>query len=134
MMIIVILAFVPLLFLVWRIFMSINYASHGTARVAVVACPHLVGNRMVLLSTKGEYSWAIRDYIAGAMLRSGNSRLTLSEIEADIAYSEKPAYRSVNRNAEWARELEQSSKGYFAKRYDPTSAPLQSTGTWKSFQ
>src|SRR6266700_2367728 len=104
--------------------MSINYAAHGTARVAIVACPHLVGNRLVLLSTKGEYSWALRDYITEGILRSGDSELTLSQIEADVSHSEKPAYRSVNRKSEWARELEQASKQHFDKRYDPRSPAL----------
>jgi len=111
--------------------MTINYAAHGTARVAVVSCPKLTGNRMVLLSTKGEYSWAIRDYISGLMLRSGESELTLSEIEAEISYSEKPTYRSVNRKAEWARELEQLSTGHFGKKYDPGRPALVSMGAWK---
>lgn len=112
--------------------MTIRYAAHGTARVAVVACPGLIGNRLVLFSTKGEYSWAIRDYIRGLMLRSGDSELTLSQIEADVTYSEKPTYRSVNRKGEWARELEQSSKSYFGKRYDPSTSALPSSGAWKA--
>jgi hypothetical protein len=111
--------------------MTIKYAAHGTARVGVVACPKLVGNRLVLFSTKGEYSWAIRDYIKGLMLRSGDSELTLSQIEADVSYSEKPTYRSVNRKAEWARELEQASSQHFGKKYDPTTPALATTGAWK---
>jgi len=114
--------------------MTINYAAHGTARVAIVACPHLIGNRLVLLSTKGEYSWALRDYITDAILRSGNSQLTLSEIEADVSYSEKPAYRSVNRKAEWSRELEKASKLHFDRKYDPSSPALHSIGMWKPIQ
>jgi len=111
--------------------MTIPYAAHGTARVAVVACPKFIGDRLVQLSTKGEYSWAIRDYIKGLMLRSGDSELTLSQIEADITYSEKPTYRSVNRKVEWERELEQLSIRNFGKKYDPNRAALPSTGAWK---
>ncbi len=111
--------------------MTIGYVAHGTAQVAVVACPKLIGNRLVLLSTKGEYSWAIRDYIKGLMLRSGDSEMTLSEIEVDIAYSEKPTYRSVNRKGEWKRSLEQLSTQHFGKKYDPNRTALSSTGVWK---
>jgi hypothetical protein len=111
--------------------MTIMYAAHGTARVAVVACPKFIGNRLVQLSTKGEYSWAIRDYIKGLLLRSGDSELTLSQIEADITYSEKPTYRSVNRKIEWARELEQLSIQHFGKKYDPNRSAMTNTGVWK---
>ena len=108
-----------------------NYANHGTARVAIVACPHLVGNRLALLSTKGEYSWALRDYIGGVMLRSGDSPFTLTQVEADVAHSATPPYRSVNRKKEWANELEHASKRHFGSRYDSATPPLQSIGTWK---
>ena len=112
--------------------MTINYVAHGTAWVAVVACPKLVGNRLVHLSQKGEFSWAIRDYIRGLILRSGDSEMTLPEIEADIAYSEKPTYRSVNRKIEWARELEKSSAQHFGKKYDASRPALTSPSSWKS--
>jgi hypothetical protein len=58
--------------------------------------------------------------------------MTLSEIEADITYSEKPTYRSVNRKAEWARELEQLSTQYFGKKYEPDRSALTSIGVWKN--
>lgn len=111
--------------------MTIRYDAHGTARVAVVACPRLVGNRLVLLSTKGEYSWAIRDYIKGLMLRSGDSEMTLSKIEADVSYSERPTYRSVNRKGEWKRELEQLSTQHFGKKYDPNRSASANMGVWR---
>jgi hypothetical protein len=65
------------------------------------------------------------------MLRSGDSEMTLSQIEADVAYSEKPTYRSVNRTGEWARELEQLSIQHFGKRYDSNRDALTSCGVWK---
>jgi hypothetical protein len=109
----------------------INYSVHGTARVAVVACPKIFGNRLVFLSTKSEYSWAFRDFITGFMLRSGGAgELKLSEIEAMITYSETPAYRSVDRKTEWARELENLSRNQFGTQYDGT-APPKGFGRWK---
>ena len=110
---------------------TINYVIHGTARVAVVACPKLCGRRLVLLSTKGEYSWALRDFIIGVILRSGDSELTLSQIEALITYSLEPAYRSVGRKTEWAQELKQLSTGHFGSQYNGSTPPDTDAGSWK---
>lgn len=109
----------------------INYSIHGTARVAIVACPKILHNRLALLSTKGEYSWAIRDFITGVILRSGDSELKLSEIEAMVMYSEEPPYRSVDRKTEWARELESLSRRRFDGQYDGATPPTESAGKWK---
>lgn len=109
----------------------INYVIHGTARVAVVACPKLCGKRLVLLSTKGEYSWALRDFITSVILRSGDSELTFSEIEALVTYSMEPAYRSVGRKTEWKRELENLSRNHFNSEYDGTTPPAISAGRWR---
>src|SRR5262249_3970472 len=92
---------------------DLNYVIHGTARVSDVACPKLLGNHLGLLSDKGEYSWALRDFITGVILRSGDSELTLSEIKLMVTHSEEPAYRSVGRKNEWRRELENLSRTHF---------------------
>jgi len=111
---------------------SIEYAIHGTARVAIVAIPKICGKRLVLFSTKGEFSFAIRDYIFGMMLRSGSSELTVSDIEKLITYSEGPAYRSVDRKNEWQRDLERLSRAHFGAGYDDTTRPAQKAGKWKA--
>lgn len=110
---------------------SVKYSIHGTAQVSIIACPKILNNRLALLSTKGEYSWAIRDYITGVMLRSGNSELTLSEIEAMVMYSEEPPYRSVDRKSEWSKELESLSRERFNGQYDGQTSPSMSAGKWK---
>jgi hypothetical protein len=110
---------------------QINYTIHGTARVAIIACPKILGKRLGYLSTKGEYSWAIRDFITGVILRSGDSELTLSEIEAMVTDSKEPAYRSVGRVKEWKQELEDYSKDVFGPQYDPTAPPDPNAGRWK---
>ncbi len=110
---------------------SINYAAHGTAKVAVVAIPSLVNNRLVYVSQKGEYSWAIRDFIAGEMLRSGDSEMTLTQIEALVTYSEKGPYRSVNRTNEWRQELIGSSRREFGAKYDAATTPSRTAGKWR---
>jgi hypothetical protein len=110
----------------------LRYSTHGTAHVAVVACPTICGNRLIHLSQKNDFSWALRDYIANVILRSGKSEMTLSDIEARVTYSEKPTYRSVDRKSEWARELAASSQSHFGSKYDGVTPPLISLGTWKS--
>jgi hypothetical protein len=109
----------------------INYSAHGTAKVAIVAIPTLVGNRLVYLSQKGEYSWAVRDFIFGEMLRSGDSELTLTQVEALVTCSEKGPYRSVNRTNEWRQELIGSSRREFGARYDASTPPSRNFGKWK---
>src|SRR6185503_11819360 len=112
---------------------SLKYSAHGTARVSIVEIPKYFGTRLVYLSWKSEYSWAIRDFITGEILRSGDSPLTFSEIEAEIGESEKPIYRSVDRESEWTTELIESSKRMFGSKYDgekPSSMP----GKWKRLQ
>ena len=101
--------------------------------MSIVEIPKYFGARLVYLSWKGEYSWAIRDFIAGEILRSGHSSLTFSDIEAEIGESEKPVYRSVDREKEWTAELDESSKRMFGTKYDkekPSSMP----GKWKRLQ
>jgi hypothetical protein len=65
------------------------------------------------------------------MLRSGDSELKLSEIEAMIMYSEEPPYRSVGRKTEWTRELESLSRARFNGQYDGTTPAAASAGTWR---
>lgn len=108
-----------------------NYTSHGVAKVAIVSSPELFGKRLGHLATKGEYSWALRDFITGRILRSGDSSLTLSEIEALVTGSQFAAYRAVQRANEWALELETLSRAQFGQEYDPKTPPNGRHGTWK---
>lgn len=110
---------------------AFTHSSHGPSDVAIVACPTLIPNRLLHLSVKGEFSWALRDYIGGMMLRSGDSELTFTNLESLITYSEKPPYRSVNRTNEWREELIGSSRREFGARYDATTPPSRTAGTWK---
>src|SRR5689334_4291193 len=109
----------------------VQYAVHGTARVAIVACPTICGNRLAYLSHKGDFSWAIRDFITGRILRSGKSDLTLHDIEAQVTYSERPVYRSVERKSEWTRELVNSSQREFGNSYDGVTPPSNNAGHWR---
>jgi hypothetical protein len=111
--------------------MPLNDSPRGTARVSIVAMPKYFGNRLVYLSWKGEYSWAVRDFITGVILRSGDSLLKLSDLEALVTYSERPVYRSVGREAEWTAELIESSKRFFGAKYDDRTRPTNDVGRWK---
>lgn len=100
--------------------------------MAIVACPAICGNRLAYLSQKGEYAWALRDFIAGRILRSGKSEMTLPDIEALVTYSEKPVYRSVERKNEWTRELVTSSQREFGTAYDGKTPPSNTAGDWRA--
>jgi hypothetical protein len=109
-----------------------HYAIHGTARVAIVACPTILGSRLGVLSSKGEFSWTIRDYIGNRVLRSKHSELTFSQIERLVNYSMEPPYRSAERKKEWANELVMLSRAHFKSKYDGRSAPNDRFGKWKA--
>lgn len=109
-----------------------NYASHGTARVSIVACTELLGHRLGHLATKSEFSWALRDFITNRILRSTQSPLTLSEIEALVEQSRYPTYRAVQRSGEWAKELERLSQAHFGQDYDAQTPPNAKYGPWKA--
>ena len=108
-----------------------NYVSHGVAKVAIVSSPELFGKRLGHLATKGEYSWALRDFITGRILRSGDSPLTLSQIEAFVTGSQFATYRAVQRATEWAEELELLSRAQFGQEYDANTPPNGRHGAWK---
>jgi hypothetical protein len=108
-----------------------NYTAHGTAKVAIIYAPDIFGERWAHLATKGEYSWALRDFITGQMLRSGDSTLTLTDIEKLVKDDRYAAYRSVERAKEWANELAVLSHAEFGPKYDPTTPPKSRFGTWK---
>ena len=120
--------------------MQINYANHGRYRVSVIQSPKILGNRLGYLSMQGDESWAIRDYIGGVMLRSGDGvitavsgkELTLVEIEAvvDDSWSDVPQ-RAVGRTNEWTGDLEFRSKNIFGKNYDAQTPPNDSWGRWR---
>lgn len=110
----------------------INYSDHGTAKVSIVYIPNIVKNRLLHLSTKSNFSWAIRDYICNVILRSGNSELELADIENMINYSTFPEYRAVGRRNEWRSDLIRLSQQRFASNYNSTEFPNTSFGEWKN--
>jgi hypothetical protein len=111
--------------------MHINYTSHGRYGVAIIKSPKILGNRLGYLSMENDSSWAIRDYIGGVMLRSGDSVRRLAEIEAVVEHYEPPPYRSVQREHEWRGDLESRSKTLFGKTYDAQTAPNDNWGRWR---
>jgi hypothetical protein len=62
------------------------------------------------------------------MLRSGDSELTLAQIEALVTYSAKGPYRSVNRTNEWRQELISATRREFGDRYAATTPAAQTAG------
>jgi hypothetical protein len=108
-----------------------KYTAHGTARVAIIYAPEIFGERWGHLATKGEFSWALRDFIPALMLRSGDSSLTLSDIEKLVKDFRFATYRSVDRAKEWADELAALSRAELGPAYDSSTPPNSRLGTWK---
>ncbi len=111
--------------------MHINYTMHNRCGVAVIKSPKIFGNRLGHLSMENDSSWALRDYVYGVMLRSGDSERTLTQIESIVEDYEKPEYRAVGRKREWASELASLSKKRFGKQYDALTPPDDSWGRWR---
>ena len=75
---------------------NIPFDNHGRYLVALIALRGHPNRVYHYSKTAGEEeSWAIRDYLTGEIVRSGESTMTASEIENLVDYAEKPAYRSV---------------------------------------
>jgi hypothetical protein len=110
--------------------MTLDHAYRSRQRVSLVALPQVFGNRMVHLSTQGPYTWAIRDYIGGWLLRSRRSRLTTAQLEALVTHCEPPVACPIYLKRTWKEELEARSQRHFRDSYDPTSLPLTSAGAW----
>ena len=92
--------------------MPINYRAHGGVhQVSIVCCPRILGNRLAHLSQDGPSSWALRDYITGRMIRKSpppnrsSSHHELTEIEAEVTYSEPPPFYAVEHLDSWALYL-----------------------------
>jgi hypothetical protein len=111
--------------------MNIEYTPHGRYGVTLIKCRKILGHRIGHLSKENNSSWAIRDYIGGVMLRSGESKRTLTDIEGVVEDYYPPAYRSVGRRDEWTADLELLSRKIFGKTYDATTPPDGSWGNWK---
>jgi len=89
-------------------------AQHGKCDVALIA---LTGHpkRVYHFSKTAnqEESWAVRDYLYGQIVRSGDSTLTASQIEALVEYAEEAAYRSVKLIPRWKSDCRASSERHF---------------------
>src|SRR5258708_2120375 len=100
---------------------KLKYRRHGPVRVSVVRWDRVLGKLLGHLSIKGEDSWALRDFIANRILRSGFSDLRASEIEAELdAQLEPRLFCSVTNKEKWRRELETLSRSekYFGDTFD----------------
>lgn len=113
---------------------DIPFVSHGPCRVVLIALKGDYPKRVChYTKTSGqENSWAIRDYLTEQIVRSGDSTMTASQIEALIDYAEKPAFRSVNLIPLWRADCQGASERHFgAVHVDPTTPNPATLGRWR---
>lgn len=111
----------------------IPFEHHGACSVALIALKDHPNRVYHYSKTTGqELSWALRDYLTGQKVRSGDGpSFTASQIEALVAYAEQPAYKSVKLITSWKTDCQNASKNHFgAAHVDLTTANPQTLGHW----
>ena len=110
----------------------IPFDSHGACSVALIALQGHPKRVYHFSKTAGqEESWAVHDYLTEQIVRSGESNLTASEVEALVEYAKRPAYRSVKLIARWKADCKSASDDNFgAAHVDTTSLNPSTLGTW----
>ena len=74
----------------------------------------------------------MRDYLTGQIVRSGDSTMTASQIEALVEYAEEAAYRSVKLIPRWKADCRAASERHFGAVHVDVTTPNPATlGTWK---
>lgn len=112
---------------------EIPFERHGPCLVALV-CLRGQPNRLYHYSkTDGEEeSWAVRDYLVGEILRSGDSSKTASNLEAMVTHAERAQFRAVGRIPDWKRDCGQASTQHFGSvNTDTTSKNSGHLGVWR---
>ncbi len=106
---------------------SVSYSPHGGPHgVAIVHCPNIFARRLAHLSRDGDSSWVLRDFVTGQLLRCApppnrsDSTHTLTQIEAEVTYSEAPPFHNVENVADWATYLKLRTSAVLG---EPSSAP-----------
>lgn len=112
---------------------DIPFDNHGSCSVALIA---IVGHpkRVYHFSKTAnqEESWAVRDYIAGEIVRSGDSELTASEIENMVEYAFEPAYRSVKLISRWKSDCQAAAADHYGKAHvDEATRNPATLGNWR---
>jgi len=119
----------------WSSAMPINipFENHGACSVALIALRSHPKRVYHYSKTTGqEESWAVRDYLTGQIVRSGDSTLTASQIEDTVEYAEKPAYRSVKLIPRWQADCRAASGNHFGAAHVDTTTPNPATlGNWQ---
>jgi hypothetical protein len=90
--------------------------------------------RIYLYSKTGgeEYSWAMRDYLTGKRVRSGDSTLTASQVEELIDHAEQPPACPVERIDFWSSYCTEASERHFGTgNVDVTMPNPPTLGDWK---
>ena len=113
---------------------NIPFENHGACSVALIALKGHPRRVYHYSKTSGqEESWAIRDYLGGEIVRSGDSTLTASEIENMVDdYAVEPAYRSVKLIPRWKADCQAASERHYgAAHVDLTTRNPVTLGNWR---
>ena len=111
----------------------IAFESHGACSVALIALKGHPKRVYHYSKTSGQQeSWAIRDYLTGEIVRSGDSTMTASGIENLVDYAEEPAYRSVKLIPRWKADCQAASERHFgAAHVDLITRNPATLGNWR---
>ena len=111
---------------------AIPFRNHGKYEVALIAFKEHPRRFYHYSKTAGEEeSWAVRDYLTAQMVRSGDSTMTASQLEALVEEAEEAAYRSVS-HIRWKDDCRAASERHFGSaNVDSTSPNPATLGKWK---
>jgi hypothetical protein len=113
---------------------NIPFENHGACSVALIALKGHPKRVYHYSKTSGqEESWAIRDYLTGEIVRSGDSTKTASEIESLVDdYAVAPAYRSVKLIPRWKADCQAASESHYGSAHvDLTTRNPSPLGNWR---
>ena len=112
----------------------IPFSQHGACSVALIALKGHPKRVYHYSKTTGEeLSWAVRDYLTGQIVRSGDGpTFTASQIEALVEYAEAPEFKAVKLVASWKGDCQSASENHFgAAHVDTTTANPTTLGNWR---
>ena len=113
---------------------NIPFENHGACSVALIALKGHPKRVYHYSKTSGqEESWAIRDYLNGEIVRSGESTKTASEIESLVDdFAVEPAYRSVKLIPRWKADCQAASERHYGSAHVDVSGRNPATlGSWR---
>jgi len=114
--------------------MSIPFRNRSKYCVALIVLKGHPKRIYHYCKTSGEeYSWAVRDYLTGQFVRSGDSKMTASQVEDGwIDHAEEPPSCPEKRIDFWKDYCQGASERHFGAAHVDVASPNPPTlGEWK---